>query len=150
MQWAPAPGTIAGCPQGLEYLSQIDHVVIKQQVDLIEGRILVLYCFIHVISKLCGIFIVIMVSVNSSLHNLFLPAFSANTATKYLDIFFIYLLICHTVRFSFRLSRHQPHVWRLCLYLNDFVTRWGAAVSFSELVYNFLLNYSKTTRSEGR
>ena len=33
----PAVGASAGCPSGLEYLTQIDSVIIKQQVDLIEG-----------------------------------------------------------------------------------------------------------------
>ncbi|VDI26091.1 Hypothetical predicted protein [Mytilus galloprovincialis] len=36
-QWMPAVGASAGCPSGLEYLTQIDSVIIKQQVDLIEG-----------------------------------------------------------------------------------------------------------------
>lgn len=36
-QWAPAVQGIPGCPQGLEYLTQIDQVMVKQQVDLIEG-----------------------------------------------------------------------------------------------------------------
>ncbi|OPL21234.1 hypothetical protein AM593_09544, partial [Mytilus galloprovincialis] len=35
-QWMPAVGASAGCPSGLEYLTQIDSVIIKQQVDLIE------------------------------------------------------------------------------------------------------------------
>ncbi|XP_071146835.1 phospholipid scramblase 1-like [Mytilus galloprovincialis] len=36
-QWMPAVGASAGCPSGLEYLTQIDSVIIKQQVDLIEA-----------------------------------------------------------------------------------------------------------------
>ena len=36
-QWMPAPQAIAGCPPGLEYLSQLDQVLIHQQVELLEA-----------------------------------------------------------------------------------------------------------------
>ena len=36
--WMPPPGSIQGCPPGLEYLSHLDQVVIKQEASLIEGK----------------------------------------------------------------------------------------------------------------
>ncbi|XP_068135347.1 phospholipid scramblase 2-like isoform X2 [Hyperolius riggenbachi] len=36
-QWMPTPPTIPNCPPGLEYLSQIDHILIHQQVELLEA-----------------------------------------------------------------------------------------------------------------
>ncbi|KAK3097640.1 hypothetical protein FSP39_011667 [Pinctada imbricata] len=30
------PGAISGCPPGLEYLTQIDQLIVRQQVDLLE------------------------------------------------------------------------------------------------------------------
>ncbi|XP_068136857.1 phospholipid scramblase 2-like [Hyperolius riggenbachi] len=38
-QWMPTPPTIPNCPPGLEYLSQIDQVLIHQQVELLEALI---------------------------------------------------------------------------------------------------------------
>ncbi|XP_033642202.1 phospholipid scramblase 2-like [Asterias rubens] len=35
-QWMPAPQSIPGCPPGLEYLSQIDQLLVHQQVELFE------------------------------------------------------------------------------------------------------------------
>ncbi|XP_053315580.1 phospholipid scramblase 2-like [Spea bombifrons] len=35
--WMPAPPTIPNCPPGLEYLSQIDQLLIHQQVELLEA-----------------------------------------------------------------------------------------------------------------
>ena len=35
----PAPGSILGCPPGLEYLAQLDQVLIKQEASLLEGNI---------------------------------------------------------------------------------------------------------------
>lgn len=37
MSWMPAPQAPMGCPQGLEYLSAVDQILIHQQVDLVEG-----------------------------------------------------------------------------------------------------------------
>ncbi|XP_052246989.1 phospholipid scramblase 2-like [Dreissena polymorpha] len=34
--WMPKPAKIPGCPQGLEYLTQIDQILVKQKVDLFE------------------------------------------------------------------------------------------------------------------
>ena len=35
----PAPvETIPGCPPGLEYLTQIDQLLVHQQVELFEGK----------------------------------------------------------------------------------------------------------------
>ncbi|XP_027048674.1 phospholipid scramblase 1-like [Pocillopora damicornis] len=36
MSWMPAPQAPMGCPQGLEYLSAVDQILIHQQVDLVE------------------------------------------------------------------------------------------------------------------
>ena len=38
--WMPAPQAPVGCPPGLEYLSQIDQVLVHQQVELLEGNII--------------------------------------------------------------------------------------------------------------
>ncbi|XP_038076557.1 phospholipid scramblase 2-like isoform X1 [Patiria miniata] len=35
-QWMPAPQSIPGCPPGLEYLTQIDQLLVHQQVELFE------------------------------------------------------------------------------------------------------------------
>lgn len=37
-QWMPAPQAPANCPPGLEYLTQIDQLLVKQQVELLEGE----------------------------------------------------------------------------------------------------------------
>lgn len=37
MQWMPPPPVPANCPPGLEYLTQIDQLLIKQQVELLEA-----------------------------------------------------------------------------------------------------------------
>lgn len=37
MQWMPLPNPIPGCPPGLEYLSQIDRLLVKQKVELLEA-----------------------------------------------------------------------------------------------------------------
>lgn len=36
-QWMPIPQAPMGCPPGLEYLSQIDQLLVKQQVELLEA-----------------------------------------------------------------------------------------------------------------
>ncbi len=33
----PKPNAIPGCPPGLEYLTQIDRIIVQQKVDLLEG-----------------------------------------------------------------------------------------------------------------
>jgi len=35
-QWMPVPAGIPGCPPGLEYLSQIDQLLVKQKVEMLE------------------------------------------------------------------------------------------------------------------
>ncbi|XP_036073344.1 phospholipid scramblase 1 isoform X3 [Oryzias melastigma] len=48
MYAVPSPG-IPGCPPGLEYLTQVDQLLIKQKVELVEGRV----CFcIHSAAQL--------------------------------------------------------------------------------------------------
>lgn len=39
VQWMQAPAVIPNCPPGLEYLTQIDQLLIKQQVELLEGML---------------------------------------------------------------------------------------------------------------
>ncbi|CAH1255203.1 phospholipid scramblase 1-like isoform X1 [Branchiostoma lanceolatum] len=37
MQWMEVPGAIPGCPPGLEYLTQLDQLLVQQQVELLEA-----------------------------------------------------------------------------------------------------------------
>lgn len=37
VQWMTKPNAIPGCPEGLEYLSQIDKIMVEQKVDLLEA-----------------------------------------------------------------------------------------------------------------
>ena len=37
VQWMARPQGMPGCPPGLEYLAQIDQLLVKQQVELLEG-----------------------------------------------------------------------------------------------------------------
>lgn len=34
----PLPQPIPGCPIGLEYLSQLDQLLVHQQIELLEGK----------------------------------------------------------------------------------------------------------------
>jgi len=34
--WMPMPETFSGCPPGLEYLSQLDQLLVKQEVEILE------------------------------------------------------------------------------------------------------------------
>ena len=43
IQWMQAPPPPANCPPGLEYLTQVDQLLIKQQVELLEGMYFLLY-----------------------------------------------------------------------------------------------------------
>lgn len=36
-QWMAPPPQVPGCPPGLEYLCQVDQLLVKQQVELLEG-----------------------------------------------------------------------------------------------------------------
>ena len=38
-QYMPAPATMAGVPPGLEYLSQIDQLLVNQQIELLESKL---------------------------------------------------------------------------------------------------------------
>ena len=38
-QWMAKPQSIPGCPPGLEYLAQVDQLLVKQQVELLEGKL---------------------------------------------------------------------------------------------------------------
>ena len=35
--WMPAPPAPLGCPPGLEYLTQLDQILVNQQVELTES-----------------------------------------------------------------------------------------------------------------
>lgn len=37
-QWMARPEPIPGCPPGLEYLTQIDQLLVQQQIELLEGK----------------------------------------------------------------------------------------------------------------
>lgn len=37
-QWMARPEAIPGCPPGLEYLTQIDQLLVHQQIELLEGN----------------------------------------------------------------------------------------------------------------
>lgn len=37
--WMARPETIPGCPAGLEYLTQIDQLLVKQQIELLESKL---------------------------------------------------------------------------------------------------------------
>ena len=37
-EWMQRPQAIAGCPPGLEYLTQIDQLLVHQQMDLFESQ----------------------------------------------------------------------------------------------------------------
>jgi hypothetical protein len=43
--WMAAPQAPANCPPGLEYLTQIDQLLIHQQVELLEGIKLIVFYF---------------------------------------------------------------------------------------------------------
>ncbi|KAJ8048525.1 Phospholipid scramblase 1 [Holothuria leucospilota] len=36
VQWIPTPATITGCPPGLEYMCQLDQILVYQQVEILE------------------------------------------------------------------------------------------------------------------
>ncbi|XP_070561763.1 phospholipid scramblase 1-like [Ptychodera flava] len=36
VEWMPVPQGVSGCPPGLEYLSQVDQLLVHQQVELLE------------------------------------------------------------------------------------------------------------------
>lgn len=39
IQWMAAPQAPIGCPPGLEYLAQIDQLLVQQQVELLECQL---------------------------------------------------------------------------------------------------------------
>ena len=49
----PAPAVMSGVPPGLEYLSQIDQLLVNQQIELLEGGLLVLVCDLCVCVCVC-------------------------------------------------------------------------------------------------
>ena len=52
-QWMTKPEAIPGCPPGLEYLTQIDQLLVHQQVELFEGQTHVFSFIIQVQHYLC-------------------------------------------------------------------------------------------------
>ncbi len=38
IQWMQAPQAPVGCPPGLEYLSQVDQLLVHQQIELLESK----------------------------------------------------------------------------------------------------------------
>ena len=36
--WMTKPAAPPGCPPGLEYLSQVDQLIVKQQIELLESK----------------------------------------------------------------------------------------------------------------
>ena len=36
--WVVQPGAILGCPPGLEYLTSVDQLLMKQQIELLESK----------------------------------------------------------------------------------------------------------------
>ena len=41
IQMMAKPATIPGCPPGLEYLTQLDQIIIKQQIELLESKLII-------------------------------------------------------------------------------------------------------------
>lgn len=41
-QWAARPDAIPGCPPGLEYLTTLDQMLVKQQVELMECKLTII------------------------------------------------------------------------------------------------------------
>jgi len=44
VQWMPTPQAPVGCPPGLEYLTQIDQLLVNQQVELLERKLKTIEC----------------------------------------------------------------------------------------------------------
>ena len=45
VQWMQRPQTVQNCPPGLEYLTQVDQLLVHQQVELLEGNLFFVECF---------------------------------------------------------------------------------------------------------
>ena len=39
-QWLARPEPIPGCPVGLEYLTSLDQMLVKQQIEILEGAVI--------------------------------------------------------------------------------------------------------------
>ncbi len=49
-QWMPIPQAPVGCPPGLEYLAQIDQLLVKQQVELLEGKKFIVNYLVYLVN----------------------------------------------------------------------------------------------------
>ena len=46
VQWMARPNPISGCPPGLEYLTQVDQLLVKQKVELLESKCVCVCLFV--------------------------------------------------------------------------------------------------------
>jgi len=54
VQWMVAPPVIPGVPPGLEYLTQIDQLLIHQQIELLESECTSSCCIAYLLVTVAG------------------------------------------------------------------------------------------------